>query len=91
MAKAGRLKLESEIEITEWGPFNMYSYEGSNGNLHAAGKVRFEPKENGTQVTMNAQIKGVGFARLLEGLVGRQAEKQDSSNYDALKLLLEAS
>jgi len=89
--KLGWRKIESEIEITDWDPFNMYSYMGADGNLQAASKKRFEPKENGTQVTLNAQIKGVGFLKLLEGLVGRQAEKQDGSNYDALKLLLEAS
>jgi carbon monoxide dehydrogenase subunit G len=70
---------------------NMFSYKGSDGNLQAAGKTTFEPKDNGTQVTMDAQIKGVGFLRLLEGLVVRQSKGQDGRNFDALKLLLEAS
>ena len=89
--KMGWRTIQSEIEITEWDPFNIFSYRGSDGNLHGASKVTFEPKENGTQVTLSAQIKGAGFAKLLEGLVGRLAKKQDGSNYDALKLLLEAS
>ena len=85
------LKIDTELEITDWDPFNMYSYKGVDGNLQAGSKIRFEAKENGTQVTQNSQIKGVGFMKLLEGLLGRQAEKQDGSNYETLKLLLEAS
>ena len=85
------LKIDTELEITDWDPFNMYSYKGSDGNLQAGSKIRFEANENGTQVTQNSQIEGVGFMKLLEGLFGRQAEKQDSSDYDALKHLLEAN
>ena len=50
-----------------------------------------EPKGDSTKVTLNGQVSALGFFKLLERLVGRQAEKQDGSNYDALKLLLETS
>lgn len=83
--------IEGEVEVTEWEPYNAYGYKGSGGSFQVAGKVWIEPKGGGTQVTLNGQVSALGFFKLLERLVGRQAEKQDGSNYDALKLLLETS
>lgn len=73
--KLGWLKITTELEITDWNPFNMYSYKGSDSNLQAGSKIKFEANENGTQVTQNSQIEGVGLMKLLEGLFGRQAKK----------------
>lgn len=83
--------MRAKLKFTEWKPYNAYGYKGSGGSFQVAGKVWIEPKGDGTQVTLNGQVNALGFFKLLERLVGRQAEKQDGSNSDALKLLLETS
>jgi carbon monoxide dehydrogenase subunit G len=89
--KIGLFKMAFEPEITEWDPFNMYGYEGSMLGIQGASIYRFEAHENGTQVTMNAQLRGKGIARLSESMMGKNAEKEDGRSLDALKVLLETS
>jgi hypothetical protein len=54
------------------------------------GTTRFEPKGDGTQVTTEGQIEASGLLKLVLGLVVRQAEKQDRTNFNKLKEILEA-
>jgi carbon monoxide dehydrogenase subunit G len=77
-------------EVTHWEPYHAFSFKGSGGGFNVEGKLRFEPKENGTQLTLNGQVHGVGIFKLFERMIGRQTEKMDNSNYENLKLLLEA-
>ncbi len=86
----GMFKMAFEPEITEWDPFAMYSYKGSMLGLQGVSVYRFEAHENGTQLTMNAQLSGRGLARLLESMMGKNAEKEDGRSLEALKVLLEA-
>ena len=83
-------KIEAEVEMTGWDSPNLSSIKSVAGPFPIASTSRFEPKENGTQVTLEGQINSVGIFKLVEGLVGKQAKKQDGNNFDALKLLLEA-
>jgi carbon monoxide dehydrogenase subunit G len=85
------MPIEGEVVVTNWEPFTEFGFKGSGGSIGMAGNIHFEPKGTGTQVTLNGKIIGTGFIKLFEGMLGRQAEKQDASNYDALKLLLEAN
>jgi carbon monoxide dehydrogenase subunit G len=89
--KMGLFKMVFEPEITEWDPFNMYSYKGSMLGLQGTSIYRFEAKEDGTQLTMKAEVEGKGIARLLESMMGKNAEKEDGRSLDALKVLLETS
>ena len=52
--------------------------------------MKLESQENGTQVTETFQAEVGGFFKLAEGLVGKQMEKEFDTDFDALKLLLEA-
>ena len=84
-------KMETKIEITGWEPFVMYSTKGSEGSIQAASQSRLEPKDTGTQLTVTGTLQGTGVGRLMEGLFGRLAERQDGGDLDALKHLLESS
>jgi carbon monoxide dehydrogenase subunit G len=83
-------KLEATAEYTVWDPPNMYSFKVDDGPFSVVGTTNFRPEENGTKVTLVGQIEGAGILKLLEGLVVKQAKKQDSRNFNTLKLLLEA-
>ena len=41
-------------------------------------------------MTLEGQVEARGILKPLEGLVGKQAEKQDGKNLNALKHLMEA-
>jgi carbon monoxide dehydrogenase subunit G len=47
-------------------------------------------KDNGTQLTINLEAELAGFFKMAEGLIGKQAEKQVNTDFDNLKLVLEA-
>ena len=86
-------ELEYLFEITQWDPPNRYGYKSiklpfpikSIESLYS-----LSSEENGTQVTFDAQIGTVGLLKFAEGMIGKQAEKQDGGSIDTLKQLLEA-
>jgi carbon monoxide dehydrogenase subunit G len=83
-------KIEAAVEYTVWDPPNMYTFKSDDSPFSVLGTTKFEPKENGTQVILKGQIEASGILKLVEGLVIRQAVKQDRNNFNTLKLLLEA-
>ena len=83
-------KVEVNVEYTDWDPPNMYRFKSDDGPFSLVGTTKFEPKENGTQISLEGQIEGTGILKLVEGLIIRQAEKQDRANFETLKHLLEA-
>ncbi len=90
LVKLGWSVVETEVEITAWEPFEVYSFKGSQGSIQATSQSRFEPKETGTQLTLTGKLKGTGVGKLMEGLFGRLAARQDGKDLDALKQLLES-
>lgn len=86
-------KAESLFEITYWDPPNRYSYRSTRISPPAESietVITLAPKENGTQLTFEAQIGAVSKLRFLEGMLGKVAEKGDGNNIDTLKQLLDA-
>ena len=84
------LKMGSTAEITSWDPPNQYSFKSVSGGLTFEATRRFESKENGTQLTVNAQGEFSGLLKIVEGPLGKQSVKQVDADFDALKLVLEA-
>jgi carbon monoxide dehydrogenase subunit G len=86
-------KKEGLFEITQWDPPNRYSYKSVKlafpGTIESC--IALAPKKNGTQVTFEAQIAVTGILKIAEGILGKQAEKQDGGNIETAKQLLEAS
>ncbi len=83
-------KLESEIEITIWDPPQRLGFKVVSGPVPFEGTIKFESQENGTQVTQTIQGEPGGFFKIAEGLVSKQIEKQIGTDFDALKLQMEA-
>ena len=83
------MKINVTVEYTAWDPPNRYAFK-FDGPFSVAGNINLEPKENGTQFNLEAQIEGSGLFKLVEGLVAKQAKKQDASNFNTLKNILEA-
>ena len=90
VAKFMGRKIKTEVEITGWDPPKMYGFKLVAGPFPVAGTSRFEQNDNCKHMTLAGQINSAGFFKLAEGLVGKQTEKQDGNNFNALKLLLDA-
>jgi len=83
-------KIDSTNEITIWDPPHLYGFKSVSGPFPVGGTMKLESQENGTQLTWTFQVEFGGFFKIAEGLVGKRAEKQFDTSFDALKLLLEA-
>lgn len=83
-------KIDSTNEVTVWDPPNQFSFKSVGGSIPLELSQKLVAKDNGTQLTINAQAELAGFFKLAEGLVGKQAEKQMDTDFNALKLVLEA-
>jgi hypothetical protein len=87
-------RYETLFEITSWDPPNRYSYRSikvQNPLESIEAVITLAPKENGTQLTFKAQIGAAGLFKIVEGMLGKMAEKGDGNNFDTLKRILEAS
>jgi uncharacterized protein YndB with AHSA1/START domain len=83
-------EMEATAEYTAWERPSGYSFTADAGPFSVAGTTTLEAQESGTLVTVEGQVEAAGIAKLLEGLVIRQTEKQDLENFNALKDLLES-
>jgi carbon monoxide dehydrogenase subunit G len=79
-------KIDSTVEITVWDPPNRYGQKVVSGPVPFEVTIKFEPKENGTQLTIGGDAEFGGFFKMAEGLVGRQLD----TDFNALKLVLES-
>ncbi len=83
-------KLESTSEVTVWDPPNQTSFKSVGGPFPFEATYKFEPKENGTLLTVSGTAEFGGFFKLAEGLVGKQMTKQFDADFATLKRVLEA-
>ena len=83
-------KFESTSEITIWDPPNEHGYKSTSGPFPWEFTTKLEPKENGTQLNVSGTAEVGGFFKIAEGLVVKQLTKQVDTNFEALKLVLEA-
>ena len=92
LAKGFGGKAEYLLEITRWDPPNLYSYKSVKipfpGSIESS--YMLASKDNGTQVTWEVQIATAGLLKIVESMLGKQAEKVEGSNLDLAKQLLEA-
>jgi carbon monoxide dehydrogenase subunit G len=90
VGKALGRKIESTNEITSWDPPNKYGYKSIGGSIPFETTYTFESSENGTKLSVYAQLEIGGFFKIAEGLAGKQAKKQLDADFEALRLYLEA-
>ena len=83
--------IESTLEITAWDRPNKYGFKVIEGPIPFQGVMGFESSgEWGTELTLDVEAEIGGFFKLAEGLVGKQLEKVLDTDFNALKLVLEA-
>ncbi len=90
VGKALGRKMEFTSEITIWDPPNQYGQKSISGSVPYEDTYKFETSENGTLLSVHAQLEIGGFFKIAEGLLGKQAQKQLDNDFEALKLVLEA-
>jgi uncharacterized protein YndB with AHSA1/START domain len=86
-------KTEAVLEVTIWDPPNRFGFKSIDIPFpikSLAAVTTFAPKENGTQLTLEGQVATLGIFKLLESFLAKQAKKQDASNINTMKQLLEA-
>jgi carbon monoxide dehydrogenase subunit G len=83
-------KLDATGEVTIWDPPHQIGLIVVSGPIPWESTMTLEPNENGTQLTVHGQGEIGGLFKIAEGLVGKQAKKAADTEFDALKLLLEA-
>ena len=83
-------KIDSTNEVTVWDPPNQFAFKSVDGSIPLAISQKLAAKDDGTQLTINLEAELAGFFKMAEGLVGKQAEKQVDTDFNALKLVLEA-
>ena len=93
-ASGKRLGSEKDgfFEIVRWNRPNGYSYKVKERMFlfeHAETIFTLKPKDNGTEVTYEAQFEIVGILKFAEGFAARMGKKRVESNLNAAKRLLE--
>ena len=81
--------VDATVEFVTWDPPNQFGWKVASGPIPVEATSTFEARDNGTQLTMCAQVEAGGFFRIAEPLVKKQLEKQHETNMAALKSLLE--
>ena len=93
-ASGRRLGSEKDgwFEIVQWNRPDHYSYKVKERMFlfeHAETVVTLKPKDNGTEATVEYQFEIIGRLKFADGIFAKMGEKQDGSNLDAAKRLLE--
>jgi len=79
-------------EITEYEPPRRTAFRGVKGPVRPIGTVTVEPLEGGARslVTLELDLQGHGWGKLVAPMARRQARKELPGNQKALKERLEA-
>jgi ligand-binding SRPBCC domain-containing protein len=84
-------EVETTSEFTVWDPPETYAFRTVGGSFPARYTMVFDSVEGGTRLTARGEIAFKGVFKVVEWLFGKQIKAQAESDFDALKLLLEAS
>ena len=83
-------EIETDAEITQWNPPNVWGQKASSGPLKFENTNKYESKDGGTLLVQSFQGEIGGFFKMAEGLAIKQVQKQIESDGQNLKKLLEA-
>ena len=81
--------LEVTSEITTWDPPIEHGHKATSGLFPLEVTMKYEPKENGTQLNVHLQGELGGFFKIAEGLLVKQSSKMLDADFEALKRFLE--
>ena len=90
--KIGGREQDTSYEITEHDPPRSFAFKGLNGPVRPVGRGTVEPLDDGarSRVTIELDLKGQGFGKLIAPLARRQAAKQIPKDQQRLKERLES-
>ena len=86
-------KKEGLFEIVQWDRPNCYSYKMNQRAFpleRMESVITLSPKNNGTQVTFESHFELVRILKFAEGFFANMGKKQDGSNFEIAKKILEA-
>jgi uncharacterized protein YndB with AHSA1/START domain len=86
-------KKEGLFEILQWDRPNCYSYKMNQRAFpleRMETAITLSPKNNGTQVTFESHFELVRILKFAEGFFANMGKKQDGSNFEIAKKILEA-
>jgi hypothetical protein len=78
------------VEYAAWNPPKKYSFKADDGPFSIVDIVKPEQEANGRQINLEGQVEASGILKTLEGVVNRQAARQNRGNFKALKILMES-
>jgi len=84
---------EVMMEVAIWEPPDRHGVQSIKIPFpfkRAVGVTTLVPKENGTQLTFQGEYVATGIFQFFESVLGKQIKKQDASNIQTMKQLLEA-
>ncbi|MDQ4137894.1 MAG: SRPBCC family protein [Actinomycetota bacterium] len=80
---------ERTSTVTDVVTNSSLTLESTVGKVHAAYTYVLSPVAGGTRVDLSADVRTSGAMRLLDGVIRRAIAKEDSSQLDRLKPLIE--
>jgi carbon monoxide dehydrogenase subunit G len=84
-------RVESELEVTASEPGREFSLRSLSGPVRFSARHLLEPTDDGTLLTLVADVDVGRLFGLAGGLVRRTAERRARSDFERLKAVLEAS
>jgi uncharacterized membrane protein len=86
-------KQDIAYEITEHDPPRRSAFRGTNGAVRPVGSVKVEPLDGGarSRVTLEFELQGQGYGKLLAPLGNREARKHIPNQQAKLKERLESA
>ena len=90
--RIGGREQDTSYEITEHDPPRTSSFRGVAGPVRPVGTVKIEPAGDGSRsrLTLEFDLVGHGFGKLIAPLARRQAGKSIAESHEQLKARLEA-
>jgi carbon monoxide dehydrogenase subunit G len=87
--RVGKRERTAVIEVVEHKRPEVHTARAAMMGMSAAYTFRFAPKGPGTQVDMEAQVRGNLLWKLFLGMMSRMMEKEDGQYLERLKLCME--
>ena len=81
---------ERTSTVAEVVPERSLTLVSTVGKVHAGYTYTLTPVSGGTRVDLTADVRTAGAMRLLDGVIRRAIAKEDSSQLDRLKPLVES-
>jgi uncharacterized membrane protein len=87
--KLGPRTVATTSEVTAYDPPRVISFRGIDGPIRAEGSQRVEPVGDGSRVSLEMELEGHGFGKLMLPMARKQAARQVATSHEKLKRILE--